>query len=85
MKRLRQLRISPELLMILSSGVFRVVSNPMPDSTILVRTYIDNPTGEIVLVCEDESFDLVDDGAILPNHPAPFVEQLITSEWKTIE
>ena len=76
MRRLRRLLISPEILVHLASGTFRVVANEVPDETRLVgRSY--DPNGDaFVILIEHDTFDEVALGQEIPIHSPPMIERL---------
>ena len=74
MKRVRQMLISPEVLMMLGRGSFRVVKNEVPEDAKLVGAGYDGT--DFYLILESRDFLLVDDGEATPTHTPPQIERL---------
>lgn len=54
----------------------RVVKNPLPSDAEIVRVYCDH-VGRITFVVSSAEFDLLEDGAEIPEHPSPQFELVV--------
>jgi hypothetical protein len=64
--RLAILRMTPELLIWMGSGMFEVVANPLPSDAKIVRAHYDLERDTFAVVVESETFALVPYGTLLP-------------------
>lgn len=76
MMRIRRLLFSPHLLMLMGSGSFRVIGNPVPNDATLKQATIDPLTGCVQLFIESAEFDEIPDGSVAPEHQAPLLQRV---------
>lgn len=78
--RVKRMLISPELLMNMGSGEFRVVAGALPEDAVLKQTTIDPYGGWVTLFIESKHFEEIEVGAVAPMLPAPHITRITTTE-----
>ena len=71
--RLRQVLVTPELVVGLCSGTYRVIANPLPDGYRVRGAAYVHGKNCFAVVVEHASFDEVGEGMEIPEHPSPRV------------
>ncbi len=75
-RRRALLRVTPELLLWMGSGMFEVVANPLPEDAVMTGAFYDGERDTFTLVVESESFAPVTPGDLLPDLTPPTIRRL---------
>lgn len=76
MSRIARILFTPEILIGLTRGTFRVSANPVPETATLRYCANDLERGAVSLVVEDASFEDVPPGGLIPLLEPVRVERL---------
>lgn len=75
-RRTRRVMVTPDFLLRMSSGIFRVMRNEMPADAHTVGMTIDNCTNTIWLFVESREFEIVREGDTPPVMDSPIVSRM---------
>lgn len=76
-RRLRRMQVTPEMIVRMRRGTFRVIANELPEDVVIMGANYDNQQNLFEILLQSDQWDPVVKGGVIPVCDSPFVERVI--------